>query len=151
MSEVAQVALFSASATVLVALFGLIGSLIGPAALERRRAKREEKQAAIERKERLLGERNRRAEELSAALIDAIGSGDWEGWAKAEKARMRFIAVLQPGEGFAASYVSEIRECATRLSDDDARLKLALEDMYRVFAWIRGDISTTELNYRPAD
>lgn len=151
MSDVALVALFSASATVFVAVVGLIGTVFGPAKVERARTEaaiRQERNAEIRRAE---AERFARAERLSAAWVEAIGASDWKGYAQLDEARMRFIAVLQPGEGKVAQFIAEIGDDTNGNPNAFVRKKSVLDDMTRIFAWLRGDISIDELVYRPGN
>lgn len=146
MSDVALVALFSGSATVLVAVCGLLGTIFGPARAERVRAEKALAQEHAAREERRREERFARAEALSTALIDAVGQSNWSGYAKEDDARMKFISVLAEGEGEVARFVTAIGKDLGGTTNHYARKRIVLADMELLFAWLRGDIAMDELH-----
>ncbi|MEJ6490717.1 hypothetical protein PQI23_13405 [Leucobacter sp. USCH14] len=139
MSDVALVALFSGSATVLVALFGLLGNVFGPARAERVRADRQRQQEEVARKMQARELKIQRAEQLSEAIVHALGRGDWAHHAAEDQARIRFIATLEPGEGPVAEYVKNISEGLEDESGAFERKRIALDRLELVFDWLRGD------------
>ncbi|WP_427870557.1 hypothetical protein [Leucobacter luti] len=141
MSDVALVALFSACATALVAFFGFLGSVYGPARAEKLRDERQRAQAEASRRTKIHDLKVQRAEKLSEAIVDAVGAGDWHHHAVEDRARTRFVATLEPGEGPVAEYVKSVGLGLGEESSVFERKHIALEQMEAVFGWLRGDVS----------
>lgn len=145
MSDVALVALISSTGTVLVALASVAASIWGA-------AWREARQRKVELEEAAKTLRYTRAMELVSAIAarDVGAAAVKNAWAVTE-ARARFIATLRPGESAAEHFtrrmidvVAEGHPSSYARRQDRPRMLEVHSD--RLFAWLRGEITASELS-----
>lgn len=136
MSDIALTALISTGGATLVAIAGAVAAIFGPAWRDRA-ARKLEREAAAEtaRYEALLGY----IEALNA--ITPVSS-NLVRYRDAHLALSRFVSTLRPGEGPAgdvARGLLQVREKSVYGLDEVQAVS------ERLFAWLRGEISVTEI------
>ena len=146
MEETVQALLVSGGATVLVALLSVCGTVFGPLFVERVRMKRDREREAAEQQARRHEEQIVRAEALTSALRASILRGDDISYIQSDAARLRFLAMLGPGEGVVDEYIQQVIQSLGELVTVDERYEAVHDGMSRIFAWLRGDMRTAEFH-----
>lgn len=140
MTDVTLVALITSSGTVLVAVASALVALFGPGRQERTR-QRLAAEAAEEKR------RYDRAAAFAEALILA-SSATTTGQTRAQLAVIwaQFASTLRSGDGPISEFAELTMEVVLNSSNRNVGLSMATLSGDTIFRWLRGDVSTEQVN-----